>query len=184
MKYIKIPQDEFFKMDGNDFLIFRLLLSLADDNGKCECSIRDISRDTGISFYNIRKLLLKSKRYKITNRTSNKSSIFEIIGYNNYIGTQSSVKSDIPSEIKSENISIDINDKEYEFNIGMKEAYPRVMQLKHPLTYNGYVELQSKYTAEEIKDVLTRMDNYKPLLSKYIDAKRTIINWIKISRRQ
>lgn len=183
MKYIKIPQDELLNMDGNELLIFRLLLSLVDDSGKCECSIRDISRDTGISFYNIRKSLLKCKRYKITNRAPNKRSIFEIIGYNDYFYI-SNAKPIIPNKVKPKEASLDFDNEEHKFRLGMQESYPQVMKLKKPLDFKGYIELQEKYSVDEIKEALTNMDNYKPLLSKYIDAKRTIVNWIKNSRRK
>lgn len=57
---------------------------------------------------------------------------------------------------------------------------PNVSKLKQPFTIKNFFELKNKGTPrEKLQDVLLRMHNYKKLLTMYVSAYLTAINWIK-----
>lgn len=60
----------------------------------------------------------------------------------------------------------------------LKEA-PRVAQLKDPFTLEQYLKIREEFSKEQVKDILMKMHNWKPLLSKNLSANLTIRNWIK-----
>ncbi len=56
---------------------------------------------------------------------------------------------------------------------------PRVNKLKEPITIKNFFELKKRGDGAKFRDVLTRMHNYKKLLSNNVSAYLTLINWLK-----
>lgn len=54
----------------------------------------------------------------------------------------------------------------------------RVQKLESPLTSHELYKLVVKYGKDRALDILRRMDNYKPLLTKSVNAYKTAINWL------
>jgi hypothetical protein len=61
---------------------------------------------------------------------------------------------------------------------------PTVSKLKDQLTENQAEKLASDFEDATIKEVLTAMENYKPLLTKYKSVNLTLRNWINIRNQR
>ena len=59
----------------------------------------------------------------------------------------------------------------------MKEKFPRIMRMEQPLTMEQAKALASKYDRDLLAKIMQEMENYKPLLKKYVSASRVIDNW-------
>ena len=53
--------------------------------------------------------------------------------------------------------------------------------MKNPFTIEEYLKLKEKFTSVQIKDLIEKMGNHKPLLSKNISAYKTFLNWMERS---
>lgn len=73
----------------------------------------------------------------------------------------------------------ELSEVEVQFIVAMKEQYPRIMKMEQPLTYEQSQKLKSAFTSQEIKNALDGLENWKPLLTKRVQAYMTIVNWIK-----
>lgn len=74
-------------------------------------------------------------------------------------------------------------DEERDFYANMMEHYPRICQMKLPLTYEQLKRLlRDGHTYEELNWTLIQMENYLPLLQKCVSANLTIRNWIRRTR--
>lgn len=65
------------------------------------------------------------------------------------------------------------------FQVWLGNNAPRVNQLKEPLTIDQYLKLRKKLEKDVLCNLLTSMQNYKPLLTKSISAYLTILKWSK-----
>lgn len=73
--------------------------------------------------------------------------------------------------------------EERDFYANMMEHYPRVCQMKLPLTYEELKRLlRDRHTYEELNWTLIQMENYLPLLKKCVSANLTLRNWIRRQR--
>lgn len=54
---------------------------------------------------------------------------------------------------------------------------PNVGKMKEPFTIDQYLKLKAKFSSEQIKKLVLKMHNYKPLLSKNNSAYLTFLNW-------
>jgi hypothetical protein len=61
----------------------------------------------------------------------------------------------------------------------IEENTPRVQQLKEPMTQKEADRLMSQFELDYIKEVLSRMHNYKQLTSKVVSANLTFRNWAR-----
>jgi len=61
----------------------------------------------------------------------------------------------------------------------MEVNTPRVLKMGNPLTVEQFVSLKSKFTKQQIAEMLLKMHNYKPLLKNNISTYLTFINWSK-----
>lgn len=59
----------------------------------------------------------------------------------------------------------------------IKEKAPNVGKMKEPFTIDQYLKLKARFTTEDIKPLVLKMHNYKPLLSKNNSAYLTFLNW-------
>lgn len=59
------------------------------------------------------------------------------------------------------------------------ENTPRVQQLREPMTQKEAERLMSQFELDYIKEVLSRMHNYKQLTSKVVSANLTFRNWAR-----
>lgn len=57
------------------------------------------------------------------------------------------------------------------------EKAPNVGRMKEPFTIEQYLKLKSKFSSEQIKTLVLKMHNYKPLLQKNNCAYLTFLNW-------
>lgn len=60
----------------------------------------------------------------------------------------------------------------------LNESYPRVQSLELPLVAVEVISKVKAYGKEKVIKTLSEMENKKDLLSKYIDAGRTLENWL------
>lgn len=90
-------------------------------------------------------------------------------------------------EEKKKHISKDIrkkvvkvkSEKELIFDEGMIKAYPSVMRMKEPLTYEQYNKLlENGYTSIVIRETLEAMENYSKL-DRYKSSYLTLLKWLK-----
>lgn len=67
-----------------------------------------------------------------------------------------------------------------EFLDGLKRDYPTVMAMQQPLTYEQCKKLSDAgYSSEQIRNVLSQMENYNDLRKKYKSAYLTASNWLR-----
>lgn len=71
-----------------------------------------------------------------------------------------------------------MTEEELAFMEGMKAAYPRVMNMKEPLTLKQYQSIVSEYGADAIKNKLEEMENWVSLSTK-VSANLTLRNWLR-----
>lgn len=88
------------------------------------------------------------------------------------------------SDSDSDSVSDSKKDKEIQtafikFIDWQKKNAPNVLRMKEPFTVDQYFEIKQKYKAEELKELLVSMHNYKPLLEKNVSAYLTLLNWAK-----
>ena len=95
------------------------------------------------------------------------------------------VNKDIYKENKKEN-----NNKELEqelfmedtpeclFDKWFKENFPQLAKNDRPLKYKTYINLQSKYTKEQILLKLNAMEAKRNFNKEYCDVGRTLYNWL------
>lgn len=60
----------------------------------------------------------------------------------------------------------------------LKDA-PTVAKMKEPFTIDQYLTLKKSFNSEQLKDLILKMHNYKPLLSKNQSANLTFKNWAR-----
>lgn len=65
------------------------------------------------------------------------------------------------------------------FQDWVQRKAPNVCKMKEPFTIDQYIKLKELYTQPQVQDLLMKMHNYKPLLTKNISAYLTLINWSK-----
>jgi len=61
----------------------------------------------------------------------------------------------------------------------IKNHSPNVGKMKEPFTIDQYLKLKESFSSEQIKEMLLKMHNYKPLVQKNISAYLTFLNWHK-----
>lgn len=76
------------------------------------------------------------------------------------------------------------NEKYLRFQEWIGKNAPRVARLEKPITEEQYEKLRAEFTGEEMKEILTQMNNYKPLLSKYVSAYDTCRTWLTRERER
>ena len=76
------------------------------------------------------------------------------------------------------------NEKYLHFQEWIGKNAPRVARLEKPITEEQYEKLRAEFTGEEMKEILTQMNNYKPLLSKYVSAYDTCRTWLTRERER
>ena len=59
-----------------------------------------------------------------------------------------------------------------------------MLKLQQQFTEDQYEKLRQEFSGEEMKEILTQMNNYKPLLSKYVSAYETCRNWLSRERER
>ena len=90
-----------------------------------------------------------------------------------------SPKGDIKKESSQGSLSFpSTNEKYLHFLEWIAKNAPRVARLEKPFTEAQYEKLREEYTGEQMKEILTQMNNYKPLLSKYVSAYDTCRTWL------
>ena len=71
------------------------------------------------------------------------------------------------------------NTEEDKFIGELKEQYPRVMSMNEPLTYEQCTKLVNNNSKDQIRDILSRMENYENLHKNCHSAYLTALNWLK-----
>ena len=71
-----------------------------------------------------------------------------------------------------------ISDEEKKFNEWFEKGYPHVTNMEQPLTLAQWTTLKDTYGKEAIANVLTEMENWKPLTKKNRSAYSTAQNWL------
>lgn len=67
---------------------------------------------------------------------------------------------------------------EYLFDKWFKDNFPQLAKNDRPLKYKTYINLQSKYTKEQILLKLNAMEAKKNFNKDYCDVGRTLFNWL------
>ena len=67
---------------------------------------------------------------------------------------------------------------EYKFDKWFKENFPQLAKNDRQLKYKTFINLQSKYTKEQILLKLNAMEATKNFNRKYCDVGRTLYNWL------
>lgn len=65
------------------------------------------------------------------------------------------------------------------FHEWITKTAPNVGKMKEPFTIDQFLKLKSKFSSEQIKSMVLKMHNYKPLLSKNNSAYLTFLNWME-----
>jgi hypothetical protein len=61
----------------------------------------------------------------------------------------------------------------------ISENAPRINQLKQPLTIDEILRLREEHPPDRIQAVMIDMQNYQPLLKKYVNTNLTLKKWLK-----
>lgn len=61
----------------------------------------------------------------------------------------------------------------------INENAPRINQLKQPITIDEILRLREEYPPDQIQGVMVDMENYQPLLKKYVSTNKTLRKWLK-----
>jgi hypothetical protein len=78
----------------------------------------------------------------------------------------------------------EINQNFKKFLEWAEENAPNVLKMKEPLTEEQFLKLKAKYHHTFMTDLLGRMHNYKPLLTKYQSTYLTFLNWAKQNEKK
>lgn len=94
---------------------------------------------------------------------------------------ESKVKESKVKESRNENILFSETQKESfnKFLKFIKDKASNVSRMKEPFTIAEFLKLKEIYSTEQISDMLLKMHNYKPLLTKNNSAYLTFLNWQK-----
>lgn len=77
----------------------------------------------------------------------------------------------------------EVSAEEREFNQKMLQSYPRICQMKQPLTFLQMERLLAEgIPATKIASVLKDMENCSKLLTRYISANLTLRSWLRVGR--
>lgn len=86
-----------------------------------------------------------------------------------------------PSEPPSENE----NEKNFKkFQAWITKNAPQIALFKEPFTQVEFERLKDDFSTVEIEDLLKKMHNYKPLLTKNISANLTFRNWANMDKKR
>ena len=174
------------------------------ERGQVVTSVSKICEGTGLSTQKTRTLLkLLEKSQFLTIKSTNKYSVITICKYDSYADegfkankqtnkqltnnqqtTNNNIRNNRKNRKNINNIlladeSAKTNTEEDNFIDELKEQYPRVMSMKDPLTYEQCEELGKSYSKDQIRDILSRMENYVKLHKNCQSAYRTALNWLK-----
>lgn len=95
------------------------------------------------------------------------------IGYNNQIPlSNDKERKDEKKERKSEIVIT------HPLQVYIKDNFPQVSKLKKQISSDECEKLLSKFSNQQIADVLMRMENFKQLPSKYVSVYLTLNNWL------
>ena len=174
------------------------------ERGQVVTSVSKICEGTGLSTQKTRTLLkLLEKSQFLTIKSTNKYSVITICKYDSYADegfkankqtnkqltnnqqtTNNNIRNNRKNRKNINNIlladeSAKTNTEEDNFIDELKEQYTRVMSMKDPLTYEQCEELGKSYSKDQIRDILSRMENYVKLHKNCQSAYRTALNWLK-----
>lgn len=174
------------------------------ERGQVVTSVSKICEGTGLSTRKTRTLLkLLEKSHFLTIKSTNKYSIITVCNYDSYEdggfkvdkqtdnqltinrqSTDNNIRNNRKNRKNINNIlladeSAKTNTEEDKFIDDLKRDYPRVMSMEDPLTYEQCTKLRNNYSKDQIRDILSRMENYKDLHKKYLSAYKTALNWLK-----
>lgn len=171
------------------------------ERGQVVTSISKICEGTGLSTRKTRTLLkLFEKSQFLTIKSTNKYSIITVCNYDSYAdegfkvdkqtdnqptNNRQSTDNNIRNNRKNINNilladeSAKTNTEEDKFIDDLKIDYPRVMSMKAPLTFEQCTKLVNNYSKDQIRDILSRMENYENLHKNCHSAYLTALNWLK-----
>jgi len=66
----------------------------------------------------------------------------------------------------------------------IEQELTQVPKMKKPMTLKQAERLCHLYSRSELKETLLEMDNFAPLLKKYISAGQTLEQWILLKRKK
>ena len=72
-----------------------------------------------------------------------------------------------------------IFEEELKFNRWLSKEYPHLAKMEQPLTMEQWTTLRDTYGKDAVENVLTKMENWKPLTKKNRSAYRTAQNWLQ-----
>lgn len=75
------------------------------------------------------------------------------------------------------------SEEEISFSKNMGTRFPSVWRMAKPLTLAEYNKLREKYTQEQIKGKLERMENTPGIEGRYTSTFLTLKNWLKDEQR-
>jgi hypothetical protein len=75
------------------------------------------------------------------------------------------------------------NENKHRLVLWIEENAPSVNKLKEPFTFEECERLKEEFDKDFIIEILTSMHNYKPLLSKNVNANLTFRNWANRDER-
>jgi len=95
------------------------------------------------------------------------------IGYNNQIPLGSNKERKYEKKESQNQIVLT-----HPLQIYIKDNFPQVSKLKKQISSDECEKLLTKFTNQQIADVLMRMENFKQLPSKYVSVYLTLNNWL------
>ena len=174
------------------------------ERGQVVTSVSKICEGTGLSTRKTRTLLKHFEKSQfLTIKSTNKYSIITICDYDSYAdkgfkvdkqtdnqltnnrqSTDNNIRNNRNNRKNRNNIlladeSAKTNTEEDQFIGELKEQYPRVMSMNEPLTYEQCTKLVNNYSKDQIRDILSRMENYENLHKNCHSAYLTALNWLK-----
>lgn len=135
---------------------------VTDDSGNVDLKDTTIYKNYGDNGQTARTCDLATKKDKEKIRKEKKTSSEK--------GTSRSVAA-LLSEAADE--------REKTFYENLLTRYPRICQMREPLTYVQMQQLQEKYSHDEVLAILDDMENYPDLTKQYISANLTVQGWLR-----
>lgn len=71
------------------------------------------------------------------------------------------------------------DDKEKTFYETLLAKYPRICQMRDPLSYAQMQQLQDRFGHDEVLAILNDMENYPKLIKQYLSANLTVQGWLR-----
>lgn len=182
------------KLSGNALMLYALIYGFCQDGEskftgsiKYICSWLSVSRPTAIKALKdlVSKCLIEKEVVTISGVNFNHYKTLGVVKKLNggsketlLVGSKKTLPYNTIINNKEDNYT-DVQKTTFaNFKKFILEKAPNVGKMKEPFRIDEFLKLKKDYSTEQIKEMVLKMHNYKPLLKKNNSAYLTFKNWI------